>query len=101
MPSDGNKTDHDDDMTGQAQDRTTISYTIDEGTRAKTFDVMFALGEPPVWQHPLGRTPGCMQFDLFCNSLTVISAISYIRCGVTLQVPLHLPSATPSCLKCR
>ena len=31
---------------GEAQDRTTISYTIDEDTRAKAFDVMFALGEP-------------------------------------------------------
>ena len=30
---------------GEAQDRTTISYTIDEDTRAKAFDVMFALGE--------------------------------------------------------
>ncbi len=29
---------------GQAQDRTTISYTINEDDRAKAFDVMFALG---------------------------------------------------------
>ena len=35
------------DMAGEAQDRTTISYTINEGERAKAFDVMFALGEFP------------------------------------------------------
>ncbi|KAK9837435.1 hypothetical protein WJX81_002209 [Elliptochloris bilobata] len=31
-------------INGQAQDRTTISFTIDEDERAKAFDVMFALG---------------------------------------------------------
>ena len=29
---------------GQAQDRTTVSFAINEGSQAKAFDVMFALG---------------------------------------------------------
>ena len=52
--------------TGEAQDRTTISYTINEGERAKAFDVMFALGEPPRLSHGqqlLAPTSSCSHCD--------------------------------------
>lgn len=91
---------------GEAQDRTTISYTIDEDTRAKAFDVMFALGESRL--EPCCMKPAIKLLGVYGSQCVTRTAQHYVeiftyshRRVFLVQEPLPLLSATLFCPRFR
>ena len=94
------------DGAGEAQDRTTISYTIDEDTRAKAFDVMFALGESrlePCCMKSAIKLPGVHGSQCVARMAQhCVEIFTYSHRRVSLvQEPLPLRSATLFCPRFR